>query len=119
MAISLSATAAAAAPWKNSSHDHCNGRSACNAATISHRFVRTNCPAFFAFTAVALAIFVARFHFRREHPYIFPGRAPLRRHWRNPHAFILAVSRRISRITSVEKNLKNEKPLLFVIWIHK
>ena len=36
------------------------------------------------------------------------GCAPLRRHWRNPHAFILAVSRRISRITAVERNLKNE-----------
>jgi len=31
-------------------------------------------------------------------------RAPFRRHWRNPHAFILAVSRRISRITSLERN---------------
>jgi hypothetical protein len=39
-------------------------------------------------------------------------RAPFRRHWRNPHAFILAVSRRISRITSVERNLKKMKTFI-------
>jgi hypothetical protein len=31
-----------------------------------------------------------------------------RRDWRDPESVYLAVSRRISRITSVERNLKNE-----------
>src|SRR2546430_15076407 len=46
-------------------------------------------------------------------PYIFPGCAPFGRHWRNPHAFILAVSRRISRITLVGRNLKMKTFIVF------
>jgi hypothetical protein len=40
------------------------------------------------------------------------GVRPFRRRWRNPHAFILAASRRISRITSVERNLKKMKTFI-------
>ena len=39
-------------------------------------------------------------------PLHISGVRPFRRRWRNPHTFILAVLRRISRITSVEGNLK-------------
>jgi hypothetical protein len=39
-------------------------------------------------------------------PLHISGYAPFRRHWRKPHWFYLAVLRRISRITSVERNLK-------------
>jgi hypothetical protein len=37
---------------------------------------------------------------------------PFLRHWRNPHAFILAVSRWISRLTSVERNSKKMKTFI-------
>jgi len=45
-------------------------------------------------------------------PLHISGVSPFRRHWRNPHAFILAVSRRISRITSVERNSKKMKTFI-------
>ena len=47
-----------------------------------------------------------------RHPYIFPECAPFRRHWRNPESVYLAVSRRISRITSVERNSKKMKTFI-------